>query len=286
MLRAAARSAPPTGPVGELPAQPRRAQPRVAAATRTASRSLETPLARSRTRTSTTEGAGDGSRRCSTATGARMELAFSLLLSLPGTPMLVYGDEIGMGDDLSLPGRDAVRCRCSGRRSATAGFSAAPDGRARPAADRRRAVRLPRGERRGAAMPTTDSLLQLRCAGSCSVRRDVPGVRRSAAGTCFATDSSTTVLAHRCIWRDGIVVAVHNLSRHESRRATSTSRDQQGRRLEDLLGTAPETGPSTTGRCDLTLAAVRLPVVPGRRASGSAAERRSRLLRESDGWSA
>ena len=34
----------------------------------------------------------------------RIELAFSLLLTLPGTPVVYYGDEIGMGDDLSLPG--------------------------------------------------------------------------------------------------------------------------------------------------------------------------------------
>jgi maltose alpha-D-glucosyltransferase / alpha-amylase len=39
----------------------------------------------------------------------RMELAYSLLFTLPGTPLLRYGDEIGMGDDLSLPEREAVR---------------------------------------------------------------------------------------------------------------------------------------------------------------------------------
>src|SRR3970040_466007 len=39
----------------------------------------------------------------------RMELAFSLLFSLPGTPMMQYGDEIGMGDDLSLTEREAGR---------------------------------------------------------------------------------------------------------------------------------------------------------------------------------
>ena len=39
----------------------------------------------------------------------RLELAFSLLLTLPGTPVVYYGDEIGMGDDLSLPERNAVR---------------------------------------------------------------------------------------------------------------------------------------------------------------------------------
>src|SRR5438309_8166121 len=37
------------------------------------------------------------------------ELAFSLLFTLPGTPMLQYGDEIGMGDDLSLPERECAR---------------------------------------------------------------------------------------------------------------------------------------------------------------------------------
>jgi maltose alpha-D-glucosyltransferase / alpha-amylase len=44
----------------------------------------------------------DGDRR-------RLELAYSLMLTLPGTPVVRYGDEIGMGDDLKLPERDAAR---------------------------------------------------------------------------------------------------------------------------------------------------------------------------------
>jgi len=39
----------------------------------------------------------------------RVELAYSLMFTLPGTPVLRYGDELGMGDDLSLPER--VCCR-------------------------------------------------------------------------------------------------------------------------------------------------------------------------------
>lgn len=39
----------------------------------------------------------------------RLELAYSLLFTLPGTPVLRYGDEIGMGDDLSLPERECAR---------------------------------------------------------------------------------------------------------------------------------------------------------------------------------
>jgi maltose alpha-D-glucosyltransferase / alpha-amylase len=39
----------------------------------------------------------------------KIELAFSLLFTLPGTPMLQFGDEIGLGDDLSLPQRECAR---------------------------------------------------------------------------------------------------------------------------------------------------------------------------------
>ncbi len=39
----------------------------------------------------------------------RLELAYSLLFTLPGTPVIRYGDEIGMGDDLSLAERNCAR---------------------------------------------------------------------------------------------------------------------------------------------------------------------------------
>ncbi len=39
----------------------------------------------------------------------RLELAYSLMLTLPGTPVIRYGDEIGMGDDLDLPERNCAR---------------------------------------------------------------------------------------------------------------------------------------------------------------------------------
>ncbi len=40
---------------------------------------------------------------------ARIELANALLLSLPGSPVIYYGDEIGMGDNIRLDDRDGVR---------------------------------------------------------------------------------------------------------------------------------------------------------------------------------
>jgi maltose alpha-D-glucosyltransferase/alpha-amylase len=39
----------------------------------------------------------------------RLELAYSLMFSLPATPVMRYGDEIAMGDDLSLPERNCAR---------------------------------------------------------------------------------------------------------------------------------------------------------------------------------
>jgi maltose alpha-D-glucosyltransferase/alpha-amylase len=39
----------------------------------------------------------------------RIELAYSLMFTLPGTPIIRYGDELGMGDDLKLPERNCAR---------------------------------------------------------------------------------------------------------------------------------------------------------------------------------
>jgi maltose alpha-D-glucosyltransferase/alpha-amylase len=56
----------------------------------------------------------------------RIRSAYSLLFSLPGAPLFMYGDEIGMGDDLSLPGRGAVRTAMQWSKDTNAGFSTAP----------------------------------------------------------------------------------------------------------------------------------------------------------------
>ena len=55
----------------------------------------------------------------------RLELAFSLLFTLPGTPMLQYGDEIGIGDDLSLPERECARTPMQWTGEKNGGFSTA-----------------------------------------------------------------------------------------------------------------------------------------------------------------
>ena len=60
---------------------------------------------------------------------AEIELINALLLSLPGSPFLYYGDEIGMGDNIWLPDRDAVRTPMQWTPDRNAGFSVADPGK-------------------------------------------------------------------------------------------------------------------------------------------------------------
>ena len=59
----------------------------------------------------------------------RMELFTALLLSLPGSPVLYYGDEIGMGDNIWLGDRDGVRTPMQWTPDRNAGFSNATPGK-------------------------------------------------------------------------------------------------------------------------------------------------------------
>jgi maltose alpha-D-glucosyltransferase/alpha-amylase len=63
----------------------------------------------------------DGDRR-------RVELLNCLLLTLPGSPIIYYGDEIGMGDNVALGDRDGVRTPMQWSRAGNAGFSSAEPG--------------------------------------------------------------------------------------------------------------------------------------------------------------
>jgi maltose alpha-D-glucosyltransferase/alpha-amylase len=56
----------------------------------------------------------------------KIRLAHSLLFTLPGSPILYYGDEIGMGDNIWLEDRNGVRTPMQWEAGATAGFSEAP----------------------------------------------------------------------------------------------------------------------------------------------------------------
>jgi trehalose synthase len=71
----------------------------------------------------------DGDRR-------RIEMVYSLMFSLPGTPTLFYGEEIGMGENLVIDGRLAVRTPMQWTGGPAGGFTSAPaDALRRPLPD-------------------------------------------------------------------------------------------------------------------------------------------------------
>jgi maltose alpha-D-glucosyltransferase/alpha-amylase len=57
----------------------------------------------------------------------RIELAYSLMFTLPGTPVLRYGDELGMGDNLDLPERACARTPMQWSTEPQAGFTKSDD---------------------------------------------------------------------------------------------------------------------------------------------------------------
>lgn len=141
----------------------------------------------------------------------RIETAFSLLFSMPGVPMILYGDEIGMGEDLSRPGRDAVRPIMQWDNGPNGGFSTAP-------ADK--CVRAPI-ESGPFGFRETNVAAQTGVEGSVleSVRDLIKLWRQNPCigqGTCrvFETEAPE-VVAHTTSVQSSSALAVHNLSGRE-----------------------------------------------------------------------
>ena len=67
----------------------------------------------------------------------RIRMAYSLMFTLPGTPVLFYGEEIGMGENIDIPGRTSVRTPMQWTSEKNGGFSQASPSRlvARPPGD-------------------------------------------------------------------------------------------------------------------------------------------------------
>ncbi|HEY3438634.1 MAG TPA: maltose alpha-D-glucosyltransferase [Actinotalea sp.] len=165
---------------------------------------------------------------------AEIELAHALLLSLPGSPCLYYGDEIGMGDNIWLADRDAVRTPMQWTPDRNAGFSTADPGK----------LYLPVIQslvhnystinvEAQLAQPT--SLLHW-VHGMLSVRRQHPvfGMGNFLA---LATDNEA-VLAYLRTSADETILCVANLAA-TPRSATMRLPDHGGHLLRDVFGGAP-----------------------------------------------
>ncbi len=80
----------------------------------------------------------------------RVAMAHAINQALPGVPIVRYGDEIGMGDDLALPDRVSVRTPMQWSAEQNAGFSKASPGLIEPAPIEHGEFAAARGERRRA----------------------------------------------------------------------------------------------------------------------------------------
>jgi len=159
----------------------------------------------------------------------RIELVYSLTFSLPGTPLLRYGEEIGMGDDLSLEGRDSVRTVMQWSDAPNGGFSTAPaDALARPV--------IKEGEysykRVNVAAQQRDpaSLLDW-MERAIRTRKQCPEFG-CGQWRILATDEPC-VFAHCCESEGKAVIALHNLA---DKACTATLKSNGYTHLTDLFG--------------------------------------------------
>jgi maltose alpha-D-glucosyltransferase / alpha-amylase len=136
----------------------------------------------------------------------RLELAYSLMMTLPGTPVFRYGDEIGMGDNLDLPERNCARTPMQWSDEPQAGFtendspvipviSKGPYGfeHVNVAAQKRDPNSL---------MDWTERMIRM--------RKEVPEI--GWGDFAILATGTPEVLAMRYDWRNNSVLFVHNLS--------------------------------------------------------------------------
>jgi maltose alpha-D-glucosyltransferase / alpha-amylase len=168
----------------------------------------------------------DGDRR-------RLELAYSLMFTLPGTPVIRYGDELGMGDDLALPERNCARTPMQWSNEPQGGFtksekpqlpviSGGPYGyeHINAAIQRRHPDSL---------LNWTERIIRM--------RKEVPEVGWGDFVVIPSRDPS--VLIMRYDWRNNSVLFIHNLDSKPREITFSVGLDneaaEQGRLLINLL---------------------------------------------------
>jgi maltose alpha-D-glucosyltransferase/alpha-amylase len=158
-----------------------------------------------------------------------IELAYALQFSMPGTPVLRYGEELGMGENLALDGRDAIRTPMQWQAGRTAGFSTAPP-------DRLVKPTPTRGRFSAARVNARD---QSRDAGSLlrwfeqliRVLRECPEIGN---GTPAVVDvpAPRSVLVHRFDAPEGSIVFLHNLADRPARLSLPAQPDEDGQPVE------------------------------------------------------
>jgi maltose alpha-D-glucosyltransferase/alpha-amylase len=135
----------------------------------------------------------------------RLELAYSLMCTLPGTPVIRYGDEIGMGDNLDLPERNCARTPMQWSTEPQAGFTES-DRPCAPVIDKGpygyEHVNVAKQRRDPNSMLNwTERIIRM--------RKEVPEIGWGDFKVIAARDPA--VLVMRYDWRNNSVLFVHNL---------------------------------------------------------------------------
>ena len=166
----------------------------------------------------------------------RIRMAYSLLFSLPGTPVLFYGEEIGMAENLGIEGRQSVRTPMQWTDEKNGGFSSVPPSRLRrpvvegqfgPLAVNARAQR----SEPGSLLSWMERVIRR--------RRETPEL---GWGTWQVLETDVpAVFAHRCDWNERAVVAVHNLSAEPSVVRVELGEVPGEPKIDDLLDERPAT---------------------------------------------
>ncbi|MEJ3404335.1 alpha-amylase family protein [Rathayibacter sp. YIM 133350] len=160
----------------------------------------------------------------------RIRMVYSLLFSLPGTPVLFYGEEIGMGENLDLPGRTAVRGPMQWGDGPNGGFSTAP------------ARRLVASPPTSGYAPEHVNVVQQRHDRDSLLRFIMKLATRYRAspeigwGTLSVIDQpNTAVLVHSLSTDTGRFVGVHNFSAEAASVTFRLGGEPEGIWLSDLL---------------------------------------------------
>jgi maltose alpha-D-glucosyltransferase/alpha-amylase len=153
---------------------------------------------------------------------ARIRMLYSLAFSLPGTPILFYGEEIGMAENLAIPGRMSVRAPMQWSSGPNGGFSTAPaDELRRPVVTGKRwgpsAINV--ADQKG----DPDSLLTW-MERLIRTRRETPEIVFGEWSAVPAQEAA--VLALRYEWGPRHLLVLHNLS--DKRVSTSLKLDAPG----------------------------------------------------------
>jgi trehalose synthase len=136
----------------------------------------------------------------------RIRMIYSLAFSLPGTPVLFYGEEISMAENLDIAGRMSVRAPMQWSEDVNAGFTRSPEP-CRPVVDAPQwgpsAINVGRQRRDdGSLLNWMERLIRR--------RRECPEIGWGRMRLLDVGDPG--VLAHRCDWGASSIIAIHSFA--------------------------------------------------------------------------